>query len=376
MSQEKTAEVIDLKASRTAAEAGRETAGEFLANARQAAGLDLAAVSAATKIKIGHLEAIETSTAAALPATPYAVGFVKVYARFLGLDAAALAAQFKTDIGADAAPLAEQLRRDADVRSGAPDSGAKLASVFGVIAIVVFMIWAAVQIAGGGERESRSSETAGNAPGVTLKEDAAPPPQPKPSGQAGNRPAVAVTQGDIAPAAPAEILRPITQSETPPAPEEAIAATDVPADTAGDNPPAESDREARDAAAPAEPAADAARGSSAPSAAAPPIEQDERTARRAEPPAPVVVEARLTRSIAPRYPTACAGAAAALEKVTVIFDITAEGRTANARVVNSTNGCFNESALDALGRWRFDPRTVDGAPRPDVGKHATLNFRQ
>lgn len=387
MSQEKAAEIIDLKASRTAAAAGGgETAGAFLANARRAAGLDLAAVSDATKVKIGHLEAIEASNAAALPATPYAVGFVKVYARFLGLDADALASQFKTDIGADAAPPAEQLGREEGAMSGDLSGGARLASIFGVVAILVFMIWAAVQIAGGGERETRAGEAAANSPRVTLKGEAAPAPQPKPSvAPARDLPTVAVTEGEVAPRA-AEIVEPAGEPETP---ADALETEE----TAGAAEPAAA-VEAPDADAPAGPQsedASALQAEGAESAAA--VSQTEsqateapppattrapapRSTPREEPPVPVVVEARLVRSIAPRYPNVCDRGAEDLERVTVIFDITAEGRTANARVLDSTNACFNESALSALGRWRFDPRTVDGAPRPDLGKQATLNFRK
>ena len=77
-----------------------EKAGEFLAGARQAAGLSLRWSAPGTKVKIAHLEAIEQTRPDRLPATPYAVGFVKVYARFLDLNAEAVAAQFKEDIGA------------------------------------------------------------------------------------------------------------------------------------------------------------------------------------------------------------------------------------------------------------------------------------
>lgn len=387
MSQEKAAEIIDLKASRAAPEAGGETAGEFLANARRAAGLDLAAVSAATKVKISHLEAIEASEAAALPATPYAIGFVKVYARFLGLDADALARQFKADIGADTAPPAEQLRREAEAASAEIGGGAKLASIFGVVAIIVFMIWAAVQIAGGGERETRAARDAGGAPGVILKEDAAPALQPKPSeGSARNLPTVAVTEGEVAPSDVEAIAPPASEdtASARPESERASGETEAFAETAADTPPEnEIPAEAAEAAAPAEALREAAVTPERDEALRPatrPAEREEqpapRAARREEPPAPVVVEARLIRSIAPRYPNNCARNAGEMEKVTVIFDITAEGRTANARVVNSTNACFNESALSALGRWRFDPKMVDGAPRPDLGKQATLNFQQ
>lgn len=356
MSQEKAAEIIDLNASRAAAEAGgKETAGEFLAAARRAAGLDLAAVSDAIKVKTGHLEAIEASDAARLPATPYAVGFVKVYAGFLGLDADAVAAQFKTDIGADAAPPAERVRREAAAQP-ADFGGARLASLFGVVAVVAFMIWAAFQIAGG-ERQPRAADDGPARPDVVLKDETVLTPQPRPTAdRAAGPPVVAVTEGGTAAATRG------SAGDAGEAPAEAVIETAA----GGDHPSAGDENAAEAAPAPGVEALDADAQAAPPPTIAP----------REEPPAPVVVEARLTRSIAPRYPDVCDAGAADLERVTVIFDITAEGRAANARVVASTNVCFNESALSALRRWRFDPRTVDGAPRPDLGKQATLNFRK
>ena len=339
MSQEKVAEIIDLNASRAAAEAGgKETAGEFLAGARRAAGLDLAAVSDAIKVKIDHLEAIEASNAAALPATPYAVGFVKVYAGFLGLDGEALARQFKADIGADNAALSEQPRRDSAHSAVDVGGGAKLASIFGVFAILIFMIWVVVQIAGEGDRQANQDGAVNAGPDVILKSDAAPTPQPRPAtAQPGDQPVVAVSEGGT------------LVSEDPSAA------------------PATDSEETAAAAAAQEAVADVA---------APAQTGDVVDTNAAAMAAPVIVDPRLTRSVAPRYPAACDRGAADLERVTVIFDITAEGRTANARVLRSTNACFNESALAALQRWRFNPKTVNGAPRPDIGKQATLNFQR
>ena len=68
--------------------------------ARCAAGLDIASVSEEIKVKPQHLEAIEANAPSRLPPVPYAVGFVKVYAQFLGLDSEAVVSQFKKDIGA------------------------------------------------------------------------------------------------------------------------------------------------------------------------------------------------------------------------------------------------------------------------------------
>ncbi len=96
-------------------------------------------------------------------------------------------------------------------------------------------------------------------------------------------------------------------------------------------------------------------------------------------PAPVqgdVVEAKIVEQIEPVYPRSCASAAQPLETVTLAFTVTATGRVASERVATSTNGCFNEAALNALRRWSFEPRTIDGAPRPAFDQVQTFRFNR
>lgn len=56
---------------------------------------------------------------------------------------------------------------------------------------------------------------------------------------------------------------------------------------------------------------------------------------------------------APEVPMHCVDASAANETVELIFDITAQGRTENIRIVASTNDCYNEAAANAVARWRY-----------------------
>src|ERR1700743_625015 len=66
-----------------------ETVGQDLRTARQRRGDDLATVSKALKIRKDHLEALEEDRIEHLPGRAYAVGFVRTYAEYLGLDQAA-----------------------------------------------------------------------------------------------------------------------------------------------------------------------------------------------------------------------------------------------------------------------------------------------
>lgn len=78
--------------------APRQHAGTMLAKARTKAKLDLAEVSARTRIPQRHLAAIEAGDYARLPSRTYAVGFSRTYARTLGLDERAVTDQVRLDL--------------------------------------------------------------------------------------------------------------------------------------------------------------------------------------------------------------------------------------------------------------------------------------
>src|ERR1700756_874353 len=80
------------------ADAPLETVGQDLRAARLRRGDDLATVSRALKIRKEHLEALEEDRFDALPGRAYAVGFVRSYADFLGLDSLQCVERFKAEI--------------------------------------------------------------------------------------------------------------------------------------------------------------------------------------------------------------------------------------------------------------------------------------
>jgi cytoskeleton protein RodZ len=80
------------------ADAPLDTVGQDLRAARMRRGDDLAAVSRALKIRKDHLEAIEEDRLEGLPGRTYAVGFVRSYADYLGLDAVQAVERFKGEI--------------------------------------------------------------------------------------------------------------------------------------------------------------------------------------------------------------------------------------------------------------------------------------
>lgn len=64
---------------------------------------------------------------------------------------------------------------------------------------------------------------------------------------------------------------------------------------------------------------------------------------------------------APQYPYA-ARANGAEGEVMVEFVVDEHGRVSGARVVRSTDPIFDEAALRAVAKWRFEPGTVAGRP--------------
>ena len=74
-----------------------DSLGALLRGARLKMGEDLKGASKTTKIKPEYLEALEEGRMDALPGRTYAIGFLRTYAQFLGLDSAACVARLKSE---------------------------------------------------------------------------------------------------------------------------------------------------------------------------------------------------------------------------------------------------------------------------------------
>lgn len=144
-----------------------ETVGQELRAARLRRGDEIAQVSRALKIRKDHLEALENDRLEDLPGKTYAVGFVRSYARHLGLDAAQYVERFKREISGRAddhqrepAPIHQDDRR--------LPYGWRL--VAGVVAVL--LIWGAWRLLSSG---GDSNQPVPPAPVLN-----APKPAPKP----------------------------------------------------------------------------------------------------------------------------------------------------------------------------------------------------
>ncbi len=71
--------------------------GAALKAAREQAGLSLDEISEITRVRSRHLANIEAAEIDQLPSRPFTIGYVRAYAKALGLDADATAARFRTE---------------------------------------------------------------------------------------------------------------------------------------------------------------------------------------------------------------------------------------------------------------------------------------
>ena len=61
--------------------------------------------------------------------------------------------------------------------------------------------------------------------------------------------------------------------------------------------------------------------------------------------------------------------------VTVLFDVTADGRPVNIRVTEATDACFERSTIRAVAKWRYAPKIVDDRAMPRRGVLTTVSFQ-
>jgi transcriptional regulator with XRE-family HTH domain len=71
--------------------------GTALRVARESAGLSLEEIAIETRVRARHLAAIETGDLDKLPSRPFTIGYVRAYAKALGVDADSTASRYRTD---------------------------------------------------------------------------------------------------------------------------------------------------------------------------------------------------------------------------------------------------------------------------------------
>lgn len=114
-----------------------DTVGADLKAARTRKGEEIDAISHVLKIRSEHLKSLEDGDIQALPGRAYAIGFLRSYAEYLGLDPAALVERFKAEIAGrgepeEAAPSFSVEERDRKLPQG---------WIVFVVLLLVAVIW-------------------------------------------------------------------------------------------------------------------------------------------------------------------------------------------------------------------------------------------
>lgn len=114
--------------------------GAALRAARAFRGLTLQDVADATRIRQSYIEALEALRLDELPSRPFTIGYVKSYAKVLGLDDDAAVARFKLDAPEDSEPLRAPVgvHRERDPRLG-------LILALGVLVVAAIVLWNVAQ---------------------------------------------------------------------------------------------------------------------------------------------------------------------------------------------------------------------------------------
>jgi len=109
---------------------------------REAQGLTIEQIAASTRIPKRHLHTIEDCSYEGLPAATYSTGFIKTWARQLGLDGKALAEEFRAEMGGLAAEKTQPLPYEpADPRRTPPAGLALFALLVAVVLGLGYLYW-------------------------------------------------------------------------------------------------------------------------------------------------------------------------------------------------------------------------------------------
>lgn len=143
--------------------------GEMLRVARMGKNLSIEEVSVALRIRTVQLKALEENNIEALPGMMYAIGFVRSYANFVGLNGPDVVRQFKTDHGHALDPSQLSFPEPlAESRMPGP----LMAGVGAFLAIVVLVLWTLYSNAQDGS--GKSAEQIPPPPVVTTTAEAPP----------------------------------------------------------------------------------------------------------------------------------------------------------------------------------------------------------
>lgn len=154
--------------------------GEWLRRERTRRRLTLAQVAQATRVRERYLSAIENDDADDLPNPVVTVGFIKIYARFLGLDPDPFVRAYRAQVGSEPTP---ELRREATRDSYVPARGRSfLVPVIFVVFLIALVGYLYQQVAMYASGAAMSPPPRGTSIALSIPTPLpSPPPPPEPS---------------------------------------------------------------------------------------------------------------------------------------------------------------------------------------------------
>ncbi len=138
--------------------------GDTLKTARIQSGITLEHIEEETKIRKLYLEAIEDETFDVLPPKVYAIGFVKRYARFLGLDEKELVEEFKNK-AYGGQHQDEEIAQVKDKRFNIP-----VKNIVAGLMFLLIVLWIGNYMVGFFSRAVEDNHTADLGPGIEIQE--------------------------------------------------------------------------------------------------------------------------------------------------------------------------------------------------------------
>ncbi|WP_324378036.1 helix-turn-helix domain-containing protein [Sphingomonas sp.] len=150
--------------------------GERLRAAREAQGLTIEEIANSTRIPKRHLQTIEQGDYSGLPAPTYSAGFIKSWARRLGLDGQALSDDFRAEMGGMPSESTQILPYEpADPRRTPPAGLALLALLIAVVLGLGYLYWR-----GTAEQPAEIATVTSTQPAAPQPAPANPPAQAAP----------------------------------------------------------------------------------------------------------------------------------------------------------------------------------------------------
>ena len=170
-----------------------DSLGEYFQRAREAKGLTVEEAAARTRILPQFLKAVEENNYARLPDEVFAKGFVRSYARILGLDEAAVIRKFDESGGQFYAKRAERETLRQQLEAEERRKKVNRNTVVGVVGVVLLLLF--VLIGRDRDRSERLPDL--EAPPSASQQVPAPPPPPAEPAESESEPAPRLVPGQL-----------------------------------------------------------------------------------------------------------------------------------------------------------------------------------